>query len=448
MRTACISPLIKLTLLLWILTVFTAAGYAQEILSIEDAIKTTLDKNPQHKSAALAVSIAELELDKTKGSRLPSFDLKGGYTHYSDPMTVYPIHKQGVFPDLDRNVYNGGLYMTMPLYTGGKITASGDLARAEIERGRQNERTSRQELVFSVIRYYVELLTLSKARQASLKRVEFYQEEHERVDLLLQNGQATRLDKAKISTQLEMASYEDIQLAEAYDNTRTTLESLMNRPIPADTAFREFELDTAEIPPSLQEATATARQMHPELKASAAAINTAARKVEIANSENRPQVSVTGNVRRMAGSSITGRDEWQIGLQVSVPLFDGGARHAETKQAYLEKEQARMSYHNLHNQVVASVRNAYRAVGSSGKGVSVAKAALTQARESLRIERIRLAHNRSTVNDLMLAETTFWEAQSNLSRAEGELIINKALLLKVLGLLSASSVKNNTASRD
>ena len=56
---------------------------AQTPLSVNKAIETALTNNPSYQSIGMGVEIAELELDKAKAGRLPTLDLRGGYTHYS-----------------------------------------------------------------------------------------------------------------------------------------------------------------------------------------------------------------------------------------------------------------------------------------------------------------------------------------------------------------------------
>ena len=63
-------------------------------------------------------------------------------------MIIVPIHEMGVFPSLDNDIFTSGLYAQMPLYTGGRLAASNNLARAQIEGSQQASESMKQALIF------------------------------------------------------------------------------------------------------------------------------------------------------------------------------------------------------------------------------------------------------------------------------------------------------------
>jgi outer membrane protein TolC len=417
-----------------------ASAPAQTPLSVNSAIKSALANNPGYQSQNLGVESAELELEKAKAGRLPTLDLRSGYTHYSDPMIIVPIHEMGVFPELDNDIFSSGIYAQMPLYTGGRLSASKDLARAQIKGSKYKQETTRQNLILSVMSYYTELLTLEKMLTASDQRLEFYRKELTRIELLLSQGRATDLDKAKINTQLEKAKYDRLQLDMAYDQNRVMLATLMSEDIAKDLLLANYSVASSRLPASLDEALSTARQSHPVLKDAAVQMEAAESKISIAKAAKKPQLSAIGNARAMSGGDLSMQDEWQIGIQFSIPLFDGKIKSRNIAQARIGKSQARLAYDNLVLQTEASVKNSWQGVSAAQQGIGVAQAGLSQAEQALQIERLRYDNSRASLNDLTFAETALWEARSNVARAQYQYELSKARLLKSMGLLEADTL--------
>ena len=416
------------------------SAFAQTPLSVNKAIETALTNNPSYQSIDMDVDIAKLELGKAKAARLPTLDLRGGYTRYSDPMIIVPIHEAGVFPSLDQDIFTSGVYAQMPIYTGGRLNAINDLTNAQITGSQQASESMKQNLIFSVTRYYSELLTLKKLQFASDQRLEFYRKEQSRIALLLSQGKATQLDEAKINTAFEKTKFDRLGLDTAYDQNRIMLASLMNADVPSSLMLNQFTVSPLALPISLDAALNTAKREHPALGQARANMEMAESKVNIAKAAKKPQLSAIGNARAMSGGSFSMQDEWQLGVQFTIPLFDGKIKDRNVSQARIGKTQARLAFDNLINQTNAGIKNAWRSMDAARRGINVSKTVLTQAQEALRIETLRYENSRSTLNDLTLAETSLWEAKSNLAKSENLYELSKAQLLMTMGVLQTNSL--------
>ncbi len=419
---------------------FAPQAFAQTPLSVNKAIETALANNPGYQSTDMGVDIAKLELDKAKSAQLPVIDIRGNYTRYSDPMIIAPIHEAGVFPDLDRDIFISGLYAQMPLFTGGRLTANKKLAQAQINASKLASENTKQELIFSVLRNYSALLTLEKLKQASDQRLDFYRKEKSRIDLLFSQGKATQLNQAKINTAIEKAQYERLQLETAYEQNKTNLASLMNSNIDGSLLLAKFTIAQSVMPATLDETISIARQKHPALREAAAKMEIAENKANIARAAKKPQISAIGNARAMSGGNFAVKNEWQLGVQLTMPLFDGKTKSHNISQAVIASTQARLAYDNILNQTIAKVKNAWNYMDSSRLGISVSKASLKQAEEVFRIETLLYKNARSTINDLILAEVSLWEARSNLARSENLYELGKAQLLMTMGILQPETL--------
>ena len=209
----------------------------------------------------------------------------------------------------------------------------------------------KQELIFSVLRSYSELLTLEKLKHASDQRLEFYRKEQSRIALLLTQGKATQLDQAKINTGYERAKFDRLGLDNAYDQNRIMLASLMSSDVPNSLLLSQFSVTPTALPTNLDAALNTAKQEHPVLAEALSKMEMAESKISIAKAAKKPQLSAIGNARAMSGGSFAVENEWQLGLQFSVPIFDGKIKNRNIQQARIGKTQARLVFDNLLNQM-------------------------------------------------------------------------------------------------
>ena len=130
-----------------------------------------------------------------------------------------------------------------------------------------------------------------------------------------------------------------------------------------------------------------------------------------------------------------GGNNWMGGIEVQLDIFQGGAKRAElSRQRALEDKIAALSQ-AASDAVRLEVRQAYYDMDASRQQIEVARAAIAQAKESLRINQDRYDSGLTTITDLLGAEdaarisqTDYWEAvyhfqtsYANLELASGTL---------------------------
>jgi outer membrane protein TolC len=123
------------------------------------------------------------------------------------------------------------------------------------------------------------------------------------------------------------------------------------------------------------------------------------------------------------------------GIEVQFDIFQGGAKRAALSRQRALQEKVVAMKRGASDAVRLEVRRAYYDVDASRQQIEVARAAIAQARESLRINQDRYDSGLTTITDLLGAEdmtrrsqTDYWEAiyhfrtsYANLELASGSL---------------------------
>ena len=218
---------------------------------------------------------------------------------------------------------------------------------------------------------------------------------------------------------------------------RAQLNTAMGMPV--DSPFRLSEgLGERTLPiPALQDVEKKAVTSRPDLKRIASEEAAQRQSVSIAKSSFGPRVNTFAgwemdNPTLFAGG---GGNNWLGGIEVQIDIFQGGAKRAElSRQRALEEKVAAMKQ-AASDAVRLEVRRAYYETDANRQQIEVARAAIAQATESLRINQDRYDSGLTTITDLLGAEdaarrsqTDYWEAVSrfqtsyaNLELASGSL---------------------------
>jgi outer membrane protein TolC len=163
----------------------------------------------------------------------------------------------------------------------------------------------------------------------------------------------------------------------------------------------------------LEEVLQRAAQARPDWKSQEARLKNARLLTSASKWERAPSVAAFGDYGASGSSPANSLPTRAVGVQVRLPVFDGGrrdARRAETN-ARLREEEHRAR--DLRQQIELEVRLALDALESAQEQVAVAGEALTQAEREL--EQARRRYQAGVANSLELtrAQSTVEQARSN-----------------------------------
>ena len=267
----------------------------------------------------------------------------------------------GLFSDLpfgQENSYVAGLSGSQVLYAGGRVGAGIEIARRFSDAAAYNLREELADIELSVRAAYYqalfaqELVTIS---ETALERAERFLAEEQ---LRERAGRVSDLDVLRAEVELENLRPQLVQARNAAELAMLDLKRLVN--IPLDLPVR---LTTPLAPPP-PEAFAEV-QLEPEvLVAQRSAVQAAQQQVaireqqvRIARSSFLPSVSLTTSYgKQLFPSTLFGFDEnwrtdWTVGVNLSIPIFQGFRRSAQVQQAQVELQQSELQLNQLEEAI-------------------------------------------------------------------------------------------------
>jgi outer membrane protein TolC len=302
--------------------------------------------------------------------------------------------------------------------------------------GHQLERTE-QEIIFRVVDAYYGALLANKQLELAEQAVKTSQSILDRSQTRFDSGLVVESDLLTAKVRMAVKQQELIRARNNLDLTRTELNTAMG--VPMDSLFQSAETLTERTlsVPVLQQLEKLALTNRPDLKRIQSEESAQRQTIAIAKSSFGPRVNAFAgwemdNPTFVAGG---GGNNWLGGIEVQFDIFQGGAKRAELSRQRALEEKVLAMKQAASDAARLEVRRAYYETDANRQQIDVARAAIAQAQESLRINQDRYDSGLTTITDLLGAEdaarrsqTDYWEAiyhfqtsYANLELASGSL---------------------------
>lgn len=429
-----------------------ASAAAQTQLSLQQAVSIALEKNPQRKMAIADQRAAEAGVQEARSGLLPRVSFSESATRGNDPVYVFGTRlrqERFTVADFALNRLNtptpignfssrfAGTWNLFDSFANVKSVARAkDLQQAA---GHQLERAG-QETIFRVVQAYLGLLLAQKQQDVAEQSVKTAQSILDRSRARYESGVVVQSDL--LSAQVRLAGREE-ELIRARNNVALAaaqLDTAMG--IPPDAQFQPSQaLSEGALPQAaLADLEKQALASRPDLKQIEAQQTAQAKSVSMAKSAFGPRLNAFGGWETDSASLLQSQgNNWAAGLELQLDLFQGGAKKAQLAREKALEERIAAAHQAASDQVRLEARRAYYDFDSARQQMVVAKAAVGQAEESIRINQNRYDAGITTITDLLTIEEATRRAQTDYWEAVYRMRASYANLELATGTLSASS---------
>jgi len=435
---------------------FIAAALAQSPpapLTMHDAASMALEKNPLRKAALAETQAASADTQTARSFLLPHVTFSETATRGDDPVFVFGSklrQRRFTTDDFALNKLNTpSPYGNFSTRFGGTWNLFDSFAswrginRANvmsIAASRQLERTD-QEILFRVVQSYYGVLLAGKQLEIAEQAEKTAKSIMDRSQVRYDAGLVVQSDFLSAKVRLASREQEFIRARNALELARAQLNVAMG--LPADELYQPADsgLERTLIAGSLRELEQKALTTRPDLKRIEAQQSAQQLSVAIAKSSFGPRLNAFAgweldNPTFLAGG---GGNNWLGGIELQIDLFQGGARRAALSRERANVEKIAALKQAASDVVRLEVRQAYYDQDASRQQVEVARAAITEAQESLRINQDRYDGGLLTITDLLGAEETARRSQADYWQAVYQYHISYANLELASGTLNLQS---------
>jgi outer membrane protein len=343
-----------------------------------------------------------------------------------------------LYPDVPDN-YRARLDLQWPIYSGGRDDALVRAARAERDAAGADLLAVRADLRLEITRAFWALVTAREAEQVLDRSVESL-DAHVR-DVRARLDQGLVPPNEVLSAQAQRAR-ERVLAIEAR-NTRGSVEADLGRLI-GEASGRPI---VAQVPPGAASVKAEdlaalleeARKSRPERQAFEERAAASRARATAASAAARPQVGINGGYDyarpnpRIFPRADDWEDSWDVSVNLSWSLWDGGRHRAERAQADAGTRAVEARAGEFDRQLALEVRQRWLDMDSSQAAIDAAAEGLRAAVEARRVLRERFAVGVATSTEVLDAETAVLQAELDHTRAVSNARLAHARLNRAVG---------------
>lgn len=380
-------------------------------LTLDEAIRVALERQPQLKIAASQLEVSRARLVETASSYYPqltpSLDYTSRYSHFR-------IAGQSTTQRSERSEASLGLRQL--IFDMGKREAGVSAARNSLRASEYSLRNARQSVILSVTNAYFDLLRRRELLRVQEAAVERARTTYEATKAYAEAGTIRQIDVLQAEADFRNA---EVQLSVARNNVRLAEISLrnaigLNADEPVTAAEAPVPEPSGEAKP-VDQYLAEAMNNRPDLKRSLALLEAERQAAKIARINAAPlvQATLTSGYRF---DPDPGADN-VIMASLSFPLFDGGAARARIREAEESVRQSSQQLVLARQEIHLAVEEAYLSREEARQRLTAARAAAEAARANYEAASAGFREGVQTIVDVITARTQLVTAETNVVEA-------------------------------
>ena len=341
-------------------------------------------------------------------------------------------------------VLTGGVNISYPLFQGGRVKNAIDAAQARVVAGRADLRTAEGNLFTQAVSAYMDVIRDAAIVDLNRKNVAVLEANLQASRDRFAVGDLTRTDVAQSQARLSLAQS---QLSTAAGNLTSSREEY-RRVVGAWPENLQQPPALPRLPADADEAVRIALSNSPAIATATAATQAANYDVRSARAARLPVFSAVGGTSynnylgsayRVVGvaKDTPGLDQTQagnnVGVQLTVPLYQGGLVSARVRQAQAAEDQALETGVDVERQVIATARAAYSSFEAAGAAIAANQQAVSANQLALEGVRAENGAGTRTVLDVLNAEQEYLNSQVALVTAQRDQYVAGFALLNAMG---------------
>jgi len=426
--------------------------WAQDLLSLREAVQISLRENKAIAETTAGMRATEARIAQAHSGMLPKVNYSESFVRSDNPVFVFSSlltqHQFGM-----ENFYSGPvnrpdslnncqpqLTVDQVLYDAGQSRNAVKSAELSHQMTGEVERRTQMQVIAGLARAYYGAVLAAENLKTAEQAVRSAEADLHRAESVRAAGMSTDVDVLSIRVHLAAVNEQRIQRAADLDVAKAALNDALGLPLDAphvlSTALTPLDLPDTTLP-ELERDAARAR---PEAHETHLAADLAKTQLDSARGALLPQVSFHAGFEADRQQFINkGGTNWLASVGLHWNLFNGYADKSRIAESSHWLERAHADEQRVDSAVRLEVRRAWADLRAAVQRIEVAKAAVAEAEESLRITQNRYQAGMSNVTDLLRNETAALESRTRYLAAVHDQRVAATALELAAGRLSADS---------
>lgn len=439
MKTARLLPLALLAAHL----AAVGAAQAADLMDVYRAAKTF---DAPFASAMAALDAGREKLPQGRSLLLPTVGLSASSTWNHQDMTTRQSPPAN-FPLRYNNTFYG-VQLTQPLFRWQNWV---QYKEAELAVGVAEAQFTgaSQDLILRTAQAYFDVLLAQETRDVASSQKKAIAEQLEQAKRNFEVGTATIVDSHEAQARFDLATAQEIAAEADLQVKRQVLRQLTGKEPEPLKGLKPSVQIAAPQPADMEKWVQSAETNNVAVQAQNLAFEIAGREVERNKAAHLPSVdlvasygknsySAPSNPMFAAGSDTTAS---AIGVQLTIPLFAGGALSSRDREAVAMKEKARQELENARRGAALNARQAYLGVTAGLAQVKALEAGLTSSQSALDSNKLGYEVGVRINIDVLNAQQQVSSTRRDLAKARFDTLMGQLKLKAAAGSLAEQDIQ-------
>jgi len=416
-------------------------------LSFSEAIQIALTHNPLISEVQAQVDISNERIVQARSGFMPRIDAAGAYNRTTNPAQTFATKlNQAMIAQDDFNIdrlnnpdpidnYAGRLTAIWPLYDSGQTWYG--VRQAELGQRQTSLEMirMRQHVIAQTVVAYVGLLMARENRAIVQQTLRTAGAHQKMVESRYKGGFVVKSDLLRTQVHIADLEQQQLQAASQVEIARAELNAAMGVAIDSKYELLSPLQSKQGIAEPMERWIEIALDQRADLKQMEFQQSAAEEEIKKTQAAYLPSLNLEGNYEVNTEDFDESADNYSVGAVVTFNIFSGNLTSAKVREAKASLRQVQAARRKLKQHVLVETRQAYLQADNAWRRIQVARAAVTQAEEALRIVRNRYNNGLFTIVDLLNSELALQQAHTNHLRAVHDYKVANANLMLAAGTL-------------
>ncbi len=359
---------------------------------------------------------------------------------------TYDATNQARKIDRSFNTHGYNVNLTQPLFNWQNFVQYGQ-GKLLVAQAEANFAQASQDLILRVAQAYFDVLYAEENLKAVQVNKASITQQLEQAKKNFEVGTATITDSQEAQARFDLASAQEIAAQSDLDVKRYALRVIIGKEVGELNRLKpQAELKPPQ-PAAMEKWVDAAEKDSFSVQAQQIAAEVAAKEVERMRAGHYPTIDAVANYgKNNSALSFLGTDTLEttsrnVGLQVNIPIFQGGYVNSKTREAAANKLAAQASLENTRRMAALSAQQSYLGVVNGLAQIRALEAALVSGTSALESNKLGYEVGVRINIDVLNAENQVYITKRDLAKARFDTLLSQLRLKASVGTLGEADLE-------
>jgi outer membrane protein len=341
--------------------------------------------------------------------------------------------------------YNYGVVASQPIYRKQNLVQI-EQSKTQVSQADKQYHLSQQDLILRTTQAYFDVLIAQDKIDLIGAQKTAILSQLDQAKATFEVGTATITDVNEAQARYDLIVAQEIAAVNEHQIAKRAVEAITGE-VPDKLATAKSDIQVVQLSQNMQDWQQVALQNNLNIQIQQDTLKFAEQEVERTQAGHLPTLDAVASYSKNytnGGTSGVGNDldNTAIGLQLQIPLYQGGAISSLARQAVLNKQKAQDDIDIARRQTDLETQRAYFNLNSSIAQVKALEQALISSQSQLDSTKLGYEVGVRTSVDVLNAQQQFYSAKRDLLQARYNYLVNIIRLKAASGLVSEADLQD------